>query len=443
MAEFRRDPHTEGRAALGELGRALLDGVLAAAVWVSVNSYWPAQWLQPDKPTRDWIVLIVSGFLVVLALWNLADGLVHTLRWHRARRWDRMLGDPETAYLVPPLATHLKSVPSARSGFVVLGGCVVLGAASLGLMVYGAFALAGRVPAYRDENGKDQSLNVLFYGLFFALLTIWAARHVRKWRVAHTVERLSSDATIAPPPNVAADVAVRRSSSIPRLNVVFGGDLAGPLLQAIAGRVARSQNDPLYILYLRLFDNVVGTTRFLNGPWRRFGYVCFLRSATQVDPDELESAKDSGSVASMFISTPDQLDAALIRQATGRYDEPRPEGILKTWRWAKERARYPVVALLCHGGFWKSALDLLLARTDFVALDLSGYRPQHTGTRYELQRVIDRYPIDRVTLLAETTSDQLFLTAQVEAAWAQMADGSPNAGTGLSTAHVTVLSGRS
>jgi hypothetical protein len=80
-----------------------------------------------------------------------------------------------------------------------------------------------------------------------------------------------------------------------------------------------------------------------------------------------------------------------------------------------------------------------LARMDFVALDLSGYRPQHTGTRHELQRVIDRYPIDRVTLFAETTSDRLFLTAQVEAVWDQMTDGSPNAGTGTSTAYVIAL----
>ena len=171
MAEFRRDPHTEGRAAFGELGRALVYAVPAAAVWVSVNAYWPAQWVQPDKPSRDRIVLIICGLLVVVALWNLADGLVHTVRWRRGRRWERMLGDPATAYLVPPLATHLKSVPSAPSGFVVLGGCVLLGAVGLGLTLYGTLALAGRVPAYRDVNGTDQS-GILFVGLSFVLLTI-------------------------------------------------------------------------------------------------------------------------------------------------------------------------------------------------------------------------------------------------------------------------------
>jgi len=52
--------------------------------------------------------------------------------------------------------------------------------------------------------------------------------------------------------------------------------------------------------------------------------------------------------------------------------------------------------------------------------------------------VIDRYTIDQVILLADPISDRRFLTAQVEAAWAQMADGSPNAGSGSRTIHVAV-----
>ena len=41
-----------------------------------------------------------------------------------------------------------------------------------------------------------------------------------------------------------------------------------------------------------------------------------------------------------------------------------------------------------------------------------------------------------MTLLANADSDQKFLAAQVRAAWARMADGSPNAGTGTRTVHV-------
>jgi hypothetical protein len=442
VAEFRPDPHTEVRAALGEFGRALPYALLTAVVWVIANSSWSGQ---PDNLRRDRIVLIICSLVMVPALWYLAGGLVHIVRWRRARRWERMFDDPATAHLVPPLATHVRSVPSAPSRFVVVGGCVLLGAVSLGLTLYGTLALAGRVPAPHEGNDKNLSVSALLLGLFFALPTIGAVRGVREWRMARSIERLSSDASIAPAPKVAADVAVRRSSSIPRLNVVFGE--AGRLRQASGGRAGGSSNDPLHILYLRLFDldNTMGTSFFLNGPWRTYGYVYFLESATQFDADELESAKDSGSVASLFITTPDQLEAAIVRQASGRRDDvPRPEGSLERWkrlRWmifGDETGRYPLVALPCHGQFWKSAVDLLLARMDLVALDLSGYRPQHAGTRYELQRVIDRYPIERVTLLAETTSDRAFLTAQVEAAWTQMADGSPNAGNGSRTVYVAV-----
>jgi hypothetical protein len=69
----------------------------------------------------------------------------------------------------------------------------------------------------------------------------------------------------------------------------------------------------------------------------------------------------------------------------------------------------------------------LLERVDLVVLDLSGFRPQNVGTRYELQRVVDRFPIEHVVFLADPQSNQRFLTAEIQEAWSAMADGSPNA----------------
>jgi hypothetical protein len=440
MAEIRRTPRVEGRAALRELWHALKFAVLAAAVWVIVNSYWPDEWKEPDEQTRQELTLVVSGVLAVFALFALVECLVHAHRWRQARRWERMLEDPATAFLVPPLATHLESVPSEPSGVAVVGTCIVLGACAVGLTVYGALAVTGTVPTPRNDAGEDLSGGVLLFGVVFLAFTVRAAGQVRRWRVARAVERLSLDSKLAPPPQMAADVAPRRAASIPQLDVIFGGELAWLDPQTMSHLQGNPTSEPLHILYLRLFENVAGTTRFVNGWWTRVGYVDLLRSATQVDVDEFESAKDSGSMAALFISTPAQLEAALARQSTGRYDEPRPEGFVKKWRWMtnQQRGRYPVRALLCHSSFWKSAVDLLLARVDLVALDLSGYQSEQTGTRYELQRVIDRFPIDHVILLAEMTSDRPFLTAQVQAAWAQMAEGSPNSGSGRRTVHVEV-----
>jgi hypothetical protein len=441
VAEFRRDPHGEGRAALGDLGRAVLFGVIAAAAWTAASSYWPTEWTEPDESTRDRIVLYACGGLGLLAAFNLITGLVGAARWRRARRWERMLDDPIAAHLVPPLASHVRSVRSGRAARA--GATLILGAAAIGLTGYGALAMTGRVPAVHDDSGDDSSSTLLVYGLVLTPLALASVTRRRRSRRASVVERLSKDSSIAPAHHGVADVAARRASSIPRLEVLFGGEQAGRTSVTTAGRPRRTTDAPLNILYLRLFDNDAGTRRFTRGRWRFEGYVHLLRSADQVDDDELEAAQDRGTMASLFITTPEQLDAALRRQATGRFDEPRPHGFLATWRWATnaERGRYPVRALLCHGNFWKSAVDLLLQRMDVVVIDLTGYRPQHTGTRYELQRVVDRFPIERVSLVAEAASDRPFLVAQLRAAWAQMAGGSPNAGTGARTVHVVIEPG--
>jgi hypothetical protein len=304
-------------------------------------------------------------------------------------------------------------------------------------------AWSGQVRAVHDTTGKDQSGTFILWGALLFVFGLFLARRFRRWVVARRVERLSSDPAIAAHPSfdlVEADVAARRAGSIPELEVCFDGEPVQFRRAKPVRRDGSSTNEPLRILYLRLFDNVAGTTRFLQGPWRRRGYIHLLRSATQVEADELEAAEESGSVRSLFISSSDQLDAVLARQPTGRHEAPMPDGLFKRWRWItnSERGHFPVRALLCHGSFWKAAVDLLLARMDVVVLDLSGYRPQQAGTRYELQRIVDRYPIEQVMLLAEPASDERFLTAQVEAAWAQMADGSPNAGTGSRKVHVAL-----
>jgi hypothetical protein len=88
---------------------------------------------------------------------------------------------------------------------------------------------------------------------------------------------------------------------------------------------------------------------------------------------------------------------------------------------------YPVRSLICHGTFWKAAVDELLARADLVVLDLSGYRIRNAGTQYELRRIVDTMPIDRVLLLADPRSNKAFLREQIEFAWQDMAASSPNA----------------
>ena len=438
MPSTRREPYRERVAALARLRGAVLYGALAAIVWFGAQIVWPDDALDPDEPSRDQIVGIASAYLAAVATLCLAAFLFHAARWMRARRFERMLDDPEQAHRVPPLRAHVDAVPAARGGCALLAIAILLGLGAVGLVTYGVLALGDHVARIESE-GEDQSWPMIVFGAVLMVAAVAAARRVRKWHVARRVERLSNDkglmtrpGTGAVDPNPTGPVGLGPlAGEIPELDVRFVPVGPHPLgdRQAPLGTKGALPRD---ILYLRLFDNVGGTERFVNSAWRQIGYVHILRSASQVEADELEAAEDAGTVASLFIRTPAELDEALRRQPTGRISVPRPEGFIARWRWASdaERGRYPVRALLCHGSFWHTAVDLLLERMDLVVIDLTGYRTEHAGTRFELQRVIDRFPIEQVTLLAERGSDQRFLAAQVRSMWRQMGDGSPNAGSG-------------
>ncbi|MGK8522599.1 hypothetical protein ACRS6B_14025 [Nocardia asteroides] len=100
---------------------------------------------------------------------------------------------------------------------------------------------------------------------------------------------------------------------------------------------------------------------------------------------------------------------------------------------------YPVRSILCQlladgGGH-------IVVRVDYVVLDLAGYMPANAGTRFELQRVIDRFPIVRVIFICDNQSDRAFLRAQLLHHWSRMDSRSPNSGVTPRTARIAVTDG--
>jgi hypothetical protein len=438
MARTRPDRRTERTAALARLRGCVAPAAIALACWF-VPMWPPLQDVVRDLGLVDLAALQRAATLGALAACALvAIQLLragsHLLRWRSAVRWERALEDPARAHLVPPLAGHTRSLRSvsAQVRTVLLGGVVLAAVAT-----YVGLAAAGLVPPPSDWLSAEWGPSAGYLLGLIALAWVATVRLVPRWRRARAVERLSVDPSLATAgAELPAQVSADRAARIPTLDVAFGG--YGPSPDALTHRPDRRVSGPVHILYLRLFDNVTGTAAFLASAWRTVGYVHLLRSADQVDARELRAARAGGSVAALFIRSADQLAAELAAQPTRRHDVAQPRGPIGTIRWFRdpERGRYPTRALLCHGSFWQHAVDLLLDRMDLVVLDLSGYRPENTGTRFELQRVIDRFPIERVLFLAEPHSDEPFLTAQLRAAWSQMAAGSPNTGTGARCARV-------
>jgi pSer/pThr/pTyr-binding forkhead associated (FHA) protein len=282
---------------------------------------------------------------------------------------------------------------------------------------------------------------------FIALLSISGVIvNGRRWHIARLIERLSEDPALASvAPDMESSVPSHRTTLNPPqldVRVIKPRKLPKPPQKL---RVTLDRNvvghRPLQIVYLRLFENQPRMRTFIQGAWREFGYVHFLRSASSVTPAEYRWGKKTGDFAKLFINSSGQLVSAL--DGSPAAVTPKGRRRFTTFGATTIRVRdwygsYPVRALLCHGAFWKAAVDMLLDRADLVALDLSGFTPENLGTSYELQRVVDRVPIDRVVFLADPRSNQKFVIGQLQAAWSQMTAESPNAGPGAKLALVVV-----
>jgi hypothetical protein len=316
--------------------------------------------------------------------------------------------------------------PGRRAATVM--GCVVAGA--------GAAEVLGTSRASQAAGSSTVSvlgwigLVLLCAGLLFALVNL------RRWRASSAVRRfVESEDSGSVQPDGIMQIAEVGSSRIPQLEIdwIPRRGLASVRAQRVTPDSNVAGRPPLQIAYLRLFDNQPRARTFLEGAWREFGTVFMLRSASSVSTRELRSLRrgDVGEDGIGLVRTRAQLLEAIA--STGR--EPvrrrraRLTGLAPTrvtcWDW---HGSYAPVAVLCHGGFWKEAVDELLLHVDLVCLDLSGFQHINEGTAYELQRVVDRFPLERVAFLCDPHSDTRYLAASIQQAWERMAVGSPNEG---------------
>jgi hypothetical protein len=429
MPVTRNLPRVEFYAALRHLLRALVAGVLTL-VALSYESDLPG--LSIEMTGR-----LTWGGLAIVPIFGLLVGIVTSVflvlavrrisRWLTALKHVRMLKDPRQAALVPPLPSHLQPLTPTLGRRIWLG---------LGYMLFAtAVMVVTLMPSPPTSTSDD--LEDPFLAWTFAILLLLGSVYAfgdaaLRWRRARRARQASRITTIprgVPAPRARAS-PVERASIVPPLTVAF----QSPTAVAREPRAVTAERNvfgrpPWNMAYLRLFDNEGGLQRFLKGSWRECGYVHFIRDVDSVSSEELRAIEGG---ARLFIDTREELLADLESCPS----ETLPIGERRFDRIAAEAVEvqdtygsYPVYAALCHDSFWKAAVDILLERADIVLLDLSGYHWDNLGTGYELQRVIDRFPIERCVFLADPThTDRPFLESQIQRAWSQMAAGSPNAG---------------
>ena len=100
--------------------------------------------------------------------------------------------------------------------------------------------------------------------------------------------------------------------------------------------------------------------------------------------------------------------------------------------------RFPVNSMQCANATWKEALQHLLDRADVVIMDLASLSEQNRGVAYELGKLVDEIPFNRVVLLFDDSTDLTVLKDILAQAAGRMATDSPNRpGVGLASGRST------
>src|SRR6185437_14166550 len=133
-----------------------------------------------------------------------------------------------------------------------------------------------------------------------------------------------------------------------------------------------------------------------------------LATAT-VEPHELLDFV-GGRLQRRFITGPAALDQRLAETSL----RPDPD------------CRFRVSNFFCHADTWQMALRRLTRNSDLVLMDLRGFTSTNKGCIFELNELLDAVRLERLLLVVDHTTDEVFLTQVLQQGWVRISASSPN-----------------
>jgi hypothetical protein len=331
--------------------------------------------------------------------------------------------------LVHRTSAHARA---ATNGFI--GGLLLVAVAALAALVMwpsrAPTFLDSTVARLRAENWDRYAPFALAAAAALAAASFtYAIVRARRWNLEREINRVSAALSTTDPSMVDPATDTRHvATGVPRPRIQWVGGASGamPKLRALTPTTNILGWPRLEITYLRLFNNQYRHVSFVKGAWREFGSVSMIRSAVSMTSKEAQRSRRTG-IESLFVTTRPQLESELAAVGTapsfgrGRVDAG-PTRVSVRDRYGA----YPMRSVLCADSTWRAAVDRLLDTADLVVLDLSGFTDRRAGTRYELQRVLDRVPAERLVFLADPMSKNKILEEAIGDAWSRMSTDSPN-----------------
>jgi hypothetical protein len=183
--------------------------------------------------------------------------------------------------------------------------------------------------------------------------------------------------------------------------VVTGALLASRLLVPAVPAAAR-------LLVLRVFGDSRRSVPLLDAVaarWRFAGPVSLIGgpdlARSQVEPDEFLTFA-AGRLHTLFVTA--SQDVAERAAALGRPPRADPDGRFRVEEW------------FCVDTTWQPSVDVLLAASDVVLLDLRGFTAARQGALYELDLLVRADALDRTVLVVDATTDEPLVAAVLAAA---------------------------
>jgi len=176
---------------------------------------------------------------------------------------------------------------------------------------------------------------------------------------------------------------------------------------ALRWAVRRAPSPLGALLLLRVFKPSQRSEAFIDrflARWRFAAPVWMIAgpdlAGALMEPDEF-FAYLRRRLAERFVS-----DAGQIPQRLAELDGARdPDG------------RFRVSELYCADSTWQPAVLAMIERAGVILLDLREYTASRAGTRYELQQLLSRAPLERVLVLTDEAGDAPQLRAAIADAW--------------------------
>jgi hypothetical protein len=155
------------------------------------------------------------------------------------------------------------------------------------------------------------------------------------------------------------------------------------------------------------FDDLVT----LIGAWRRVGLIEHLEGYDTVGlRSDVRDAVAKGQVDRVLAKDMAEVQEQLAAAST------EPDSALLFQRHAFQ----------CTNATWRQAIQAMLDRADAVLMDLSSLSMQNQGCAWELGQLLDRVPLERVTLLVNDSTDLECLRGILERAAEHWPADSPN-----------------